>query len=114
MKLTPWIKALLMALVGFLATTLADLESFNFSYVAIATAAFTLIYVAKNAVWPSDSPIGLNVRDLISGVVVAVGMAISSFAASIITTGVVDWKALGIAVFGAVVGYFTKTATSKA
>jgi uncharacterized membrane protein YvlD (DUF360 family) len=114
MKLSAFWKGLIMALIGFIATMLSDLESFNVWYVVIATVAFILIYVAKNAVYPSTSQIGLNIRDLISGLMIAVGMAISSFAASIITLGSVDWHALWLAVVGAVVGYFVKTVPSKA
>jgi hypothetical protein len=112
MKLTAFWKGLIMAIIGFVATTISDLEAFNINYVLIATTAFTLIYIGKNAVFPSTSPLWLNLRDVISGVLIAVGMAIASFTASIITTGVVDWRALWIAVVGAVTGYFLKTAST--
>ena len=102
-----------MAVVGFIATTLSDLETFNLAYVVIATGGFTVIYLGKNWFLPSLSDkMGVDLRDMISGAIVAVGMAISSFAASILTTGTVDWKALAIAVVGAVIGYFTKTVPS--
>jgi len=112
MKLSAFWKGLIMAVVGFIATTLSDLESFNLAYVAISTIAFTVIYIGKNYIWPSTSEGGvINWQDILSGLIVAVGMAISSFAASIITTGAIDWKALAIAVIGAIVGYFGKTFT---
>ena len=102
-----------MAIVGFVATTIADLEVINWAYVGIATLGFTVIYVAKNFFMPSDSDPGtINWRDLVSGLIVAMGMAISSFAASIITLGFIDWKALGLAVLYAVIGYFGKTIPS--
>ncbi len=114
MKINAFWKGFIMAIVGFVATTLSDLETFNLAYVLIATVGFTVIYVGKNAIFKSTSGAGtINLQDLLSGVIVAVGMAISSFAASVITSGAVDWKELGVAVIGAVVGYFTKTVPQK-
>lgn len=113
MKLNAFWKGLLMALVGFISTTLSDLETFNFAYVAISTVSFTLIYIAKNYAFPSISVIGLDIRDVISGVILAVGMAISSYVAQILTTGF-DLKTLLVSIGGAIVGYFLKTSTSKA
>lgn len=108
-------KGLLMAVVGFLATTIADLQEVNWWYVLISTIAFTLIYVGKNFFLPSSSETGkVNWMDVLSGLLVAIGMGISSFVGSILTTGTVDWKALGLAVVGAIVGYFTKTFFSPA
>ena len=109
-----YLKGLIMAIVGFVATTLTDLETFNAAYVAIATSGFTIIYLGKNWFLPSVSDAWkADTIDLVSGLLVAIGMAVSSFAASIITIGSVDWGALGIAVTGAVVGYFAKTVPSK-
>jgi len=106
---TLW-KGLIMAVVGFLATTIADLEVVNWWYVLISTVAFTLIYIGKNFFLPSTSEPGkINWMDAFSGVLIAIGMMVSSMAGSILTTGTVDWRALGVAVIGAIVGYFTKT-----
>ena len=53
-----------------------------------------------------------NVNDLISGLILAIGMGLSSYVAQILTIGF-EWQALWVAVSGAVVGYFTKTFASK-
>lgn len=106
-------KALLMAIVAFLATTISNLEKPNWGYVFLATVSFTLIYLAKNYILPSTSEEGrLNWRDALSGLIIAIAMGISSFAASVLTTGKIDWNALLIAIIGSVVGYFTKTLPS--
>lgn len=108
------LKGLIMALVAFVASTISDLEVINWVYVGITSGAFVILYVAKNWLMPSNSDgNSLNWRDALSGVLIAVSMAISSFAGSIITLGYVDWKALGIAVVSAIVGYFTKTFIAK-
>lgn len=114
MKLSTFWKGLFMALVGFIATTLSDLETFNIAYVAVSTIAFTVIYVGKNYLFPSISVVGIDLQDFISGLVLAVGMGFSSFAGQILVTGVLDWSALWVAVVGAFVGYFVKTVPSKA
>lgn len=114
MKLNAFWKGLIMALVGFIATMLSDLDTLNFAYIGLSTLGFTIIYVVKNAVWPSISVVGIDIRDVISGVILAVGMAISSFAAQLLTTQTFEWSALGVAVLGAIVGYFAKTIPSNA
>lgn len=109
-------KGLIMALVGFLASTISDLDTVNWIYVAIASGSFILLYVGKNAWKPSTSELGkLNWPDILSGGFIALGMAISDFAGQIITVGFadIDWKAFGLAILYAVIGYFTKTFFAK-
>ena len=108
MKLNDFTKGLIMALVGFVATTLSSLETFNIIYVLLSTVGFTLVYVAKNYVFPSVSAFGIDFKDIISGVILAVGMGVVSYVAQILTTGF-EWGTLWLAVSGAVVGYFLKT-----
>lgn len=113
MKLSVFWKGLIMALVGFVATTLSDLETFNVVYIVISTLGFTIVYFAKNYMFPSVSVMGLDLRDIISGFVLALGMGVSSYVAQILTTGF-SWQTLWIAVSGAVIGYIAKTLPSKA
>ncbi len=104
------IKIMIMAVVGFIATTMSTLEDINWLYILFATLGFIILYVAKNFVLPSNSDVGtVTWRDILSGILISISMAISSFAASLLTTGNVDWHALWVAVIGAVVGYFIKT-----
>lgn len=112
MKLNAFWKGLIMAIVGFIATTLSDLETFNAAYVVIATISFTLIYIAKNAIFPSMSALGLDFRDIVSGLILAVGMGLSSYVAQILTGGF-TWGTFWLAISGAVIGYITKTGVSK-
>lgn len=110
-KLNAFWKGLIMAIVGFLAATIGEAgEVLNWAYIGIATGGFTIIYIAKNAIFPSVSLFNKwDLQDILSGLVLAVGMAVSSGAAAILTTGSVDWSSLWKAVVGAVVGYFLKT-----
>jgi hypothetical protein len=108
------VKIFLMALVGFIATTLSTLDVFNVWYVAITTVAFVLMYAGKNWLLPSTSPEGtVNWRDILSGVIMAVSMALSSGVTSFLVEGQLNWHALWVAVAGAVVGYFSKTMVQK-
>jgi len=113
MKLNTFWKGLIMALVGFISTTISETEIFSFAYVATATTGFTLIYLVKNWVMPSVSAFGIDLRDILSGIILAAGMGVSSYAAQIITFGTFEWPALWVAVSGAVVGYFAKTVPQK-
>lgn len=116
MKLNAFIKGLIMALVGFIATTISDLsgeESVNFTYILIASIGFTVVYIAKNYKFPSVSALGFDLRDVISGLILAIGMGISSTVAQILTTGF-DAHTLWVAVSGAVVGYVLKTLPNNA
>lgn len=114
MKLNSFLKGLIMAIVGFVATLLSDMETINFAVIVISTVGFTIYYTGKNYLMPSISVVGIDIRDILSGILLAVGMAISNFAAQIIIVGHVDWGMLGKAVLGAIIGYFAKTVPSNA
>jgi hypothetical protein len=103
-------KGLIMALVGFVATYISQSAGvINWAYIGIASGAFTLIYLAKNFAWPSISIYGIvNLQDLVSGLIMAIGMAVSNFAASLLTSTTINWSVFGTSVLLAVVGYFTK------
>ena len=113
MKLNNLWKGLIMAIVGFVSTTISETETFNFAYVAVATSGFTIVYLIKNWAMPSVSAFGIDLQDILSGIILAVGMGLSSYAAQIITIGVFEWSALWVAVSGAVIGYFAKTIPQK-
>ena len=104
-------KLFLMALVGFLASVIStQTGGVNWWYVLITTGAFVLLYIPKNIWLPSDSDPGtLSFKDIISGLFIAISMAISSGIGMIITNSGVNWRELGLAVIGAVLGYFIKT-----
>ena len=110
------IKGLIMTVVAFLASYLSDnIEAgINWTYVLVSMFGITLVYLSKNLVFNSNSNPGkLNRNDGWSGLIMAIGTGISSFAASIISTGAVDWKALFVAMLSVVVGYFGKTLMSN-
>lgn len=107
-----FLKGLIMTIVAFLASYIGDnIEAgVNWPYVIISTFGISIVYVGKNAWFQSDSPVGtINWKDILSGLILAIGTAITSYAASIITTGVIDWKALLAAVVSVIIGYFGKT-----
>lgn len=105
-----WTKVFLMAVVGFLITTISTLENFNIWYVVLTTGVFAVTYWLKNKFLPSDSEEGIaNWKDIVSGLLVAVCMAISILAADLLTGTAFSAHVLWITVLGAVTGYFTKT-----
>ncbi len=104
------LKVFLMAVIGFLITTVSTLDAFNIWYVVLVTVAFAGTYAVKNYFLPSDSAEGaVKWKDILSGLIIAVCMAISNLAATLITGIDFSAQVLWITVIGAVVGYFTKT-----
>jgi hypothetical protein len=105
------LKIFVMAVIGFVVTTLSTIEVFDLAYVALVTVSFALTYALKNLWFPSNSNEGSVVwKDIVSGVILAVSMALSTYAAAIILPEVeFSFKVMWMNVIGAVVGYFTKT-----
>ena len=109
MKFFSW-KVFLMTVIGFLVTTVSTLEVFNFWYVFLITIAFAVEYAVKNYLFPSPSPGGkLFWQDLVSGLILAVCMALNVLGANLLTGTEFSASVLWVTVIGAVVGYFTKT-----
>lgn len=107
------VKGLFMTIVAFLGSYIGDnVESgINIQYVIISTIGISMVYIGKNFIYQSVSAKGnIDVRDALSGLIVSIGTAISSGAASFIVNGSIDWKAMGLAVIAVIVGYFGKTA----
>lgn len=111
MKMSTFAKGLIMAVIGFVASYISQTTTgINWPYLGIATSGFTLLYLGKNYLFPSVSIFGnFDLRDLLSGVFVAVAMAVSEFAASVITSSVINWKLLLITAGIAAGNYCLKT-----
>lgn len=101
-----FVKNLIAALIAFVAAYFAKAEVFNWLYVTIYVVGFTIVYFGKNFLWPSTSPLGfIDVWDLLSGLIIALGAGLSDLAAQWITVHVIDWHILWITVSGSVVAY---------
>jgi hypothetical protein len=99
---TTVLKGLIMAVIALVASTISTsgfpATAIGWEILGITVVGTILVYLGKNAIAPSTSAIGtINVGDLISGAVVAIGSALSSWAAAAITATTLDWKALLIA-----------------
>lgn len=102
-----------MAIVALLATAITTtglpVTLIGWEILAITAAGTTIIYLAKNYVFPSISVLGtVDLRDLLSGGLIAVGSALSSFAASAITSTAINWNNVIHLVVITVIGYFAK------
>jgi hypothetical protein len=103
-------KVFLMTVIGFVITTISTVQDFNIWFVAIVTIAFSAEYAVKNYFLPSDSPGGvLYWKDVVSGLILAVCMALNVLGANLLTGTEFSAAVLWTTVLGAVVGYFTKT-----
>jgi len=107
------VKGLIITLITILATTFTTTglpaTVIGWEILSITTAGTLLVYLAKNFLFPSVSLFGtIDLRDLLSGLIMAVGSALSSLAASDITGTKVDWIHL-LSLSGSIaVGYLAK------
>ena len=112
-------KGLIMTIVALVAAYFSEnIESgIDWLYLLITTVGITLTYIGKNYKFHSTSGfLGLNLNDVYSGLILTGGTAISSFVASVASTGGFDKialialvKAVGIALGG----YLGKTLFSN-
>lgn len=108
------LKGLIMTVVTFFATVISTngLPSSGTAWIvfAVTVAGTALIYLAKNLVFPSVSVWGtINLADLLSGLILALGTAVSNWAGSWITGTPIIWDSLWKLVLSVVIGYFAKT-----
>jgi hypothetical protein len=114
MKVNTFIKGLVMAVVGFVASLYANAESVSIAFVAISTIAFTLMYLGKNWKFPSKTnTFGMDTQDWLSGLFIFVSMALSSSIASFIVDGHIEWMILLKSSGGACIGYLAKTFSTQ-
>lgn len=118
MQIKNSVKALLMFIITFFA------ESINNSgfpgtkegwiVMGVTLVGTVLIYIGKNFVFPSISIFGnIDLRDVISGLVVAIGTGVSNWVGTIIAGVPIDWASLWRLIGMVVVGYFLKNFMSK-
>ena len=118
MKNNTFLKGLFMTIVALLATTYTTTgipsSATGWEILSITVVGTALIYLAKNAVMPSLSLFGtINLRDLGSGLILAIGTGISNWAAAAITSTHVDWHSL-LSLMGSVAaGYLAKNFIQK-
>lgn len=110
---TTFFKGLFMAVLALLATTFTTTglptTPTGWIVLGITAAGTTIIYLAKNWVFPSTSVLGnLNIWDFVSGIAIAIGSALSSWAASVVTSTPINWSDLGHLMIVVILGYFGK------
>jgi hypothetical protein len=106
-------KGLIMTVVTLIGTTIANsgfpTTATGWELLGITAVGTILTYLGKNAVFPSNSIFGtINLRDLLSGAIVAIGAGLSSWVATVATNTPVDWHQLLTFVVSVVIGYFGK------
>jgi len=117
--MTTTTKGVIMTIVALLATTLSTTglpaTVTGWEYLAITTVGTVLLYLGKNAVFPSISLLGtVDLRDVLSSIFVALSSGLSGFVASAVTSKPVNWHELLTLMGVTIVGYFAKNfATDK-
>lgn len=102
-----------MAIVALIASAISTngfpVTGQGWEVLAITVVGTTLVYVAKNAVFPSVSILGtINIRDILSGLILAIGTGLSNWVATLVTGTVISWHAVLVLIGSVVTGYFVK------
>jgi len=108
------LKGVIMTAVTFLATLITNgglpKSSTEWIILIVTMAGTVLAYLAKNIIFPSVSLWGsINLKDLLSGVIMAVSTALSNWAGTLITNTSINWNSLLTMVLTVVIGYLAKT-----
>ena len=108
------IKIMIMTVVAFIATTFSTsgFPETKDAWIVfwITFGGTVLTYVAKNFLLPSTSEkMTLNWMDLIGGLLLAIGSAVSNYVAQLTIDGEIDWKSFGKLLLVVVMGYLSKT-----
>lgn len=84
-------KGLLMALMAIIVTAFTQ-QPIDWGTTIILLIGTALGYIGKNIFLQSESPSGwLDWRDLVSGILVAVGAGLSSYVEQIVTETIINW-----------------------
>jgi hypothetical protein len=114
---SPLLKGIVMTLITVLATALTTgipSTLVAWELLGITTLGTVLTYVAKNAVFPSTSVLGtIDLKDLLSGVILSIGSGLSSLAADKITGSSADIKTIGSVMLTVAIGYLCKNFLSQ-
>jgi hypothetical protein len=113
MKLTKFAKGLILAIVTLVLTSVTTTgwpaAVQGWEILGITVLGTSLTYIAKNAIFPSISILGtINLSDVASGAILAVGAGISNWAATAITSVPVHWNELLELVGSILVAYLAK------
>jgi hypothetical protein len=113
---SPLLKGIVMTLITVLATTLTTgipSTLVAWELLGITTLGTVLTYVAKNAMFPSTSILGtIDLKDLVSGLIMAIGSGLSSLAADKVTGSGADIKTIGSVMLTVAIGYLCKNFVS--
>ena len=116
--MNPLIKGLIATIISLLATTLSTTgwpaDVLHWEMLLITMVGTIAVYFSQSALFPATSNVNdLNKRDLLKSVLVSVGSALSSFAASGITGSHIDFIAVGKLILTTIVLYLAKNFVSQ-
>jgi hypothetical protein len=105
---TTFLKSLIAAIIAVIAAYVASAETINYVYIAVYVIGYTAWYAGKNYLFPSVSVLGtIDLRDILSGIILAIGSGVMSFAATLISGITFTWPGILNAVWISVLAYIT-------
>lgn len=106
-------KGLLAVIIATIATALS-ISGVGVWYYVVMVIGVVITYFAQNALIKPISVFGtIDLTDVLKGALMAVGTAITTFAATIITATILDWKVLLSTAGTAFLAYLTKNLFSN-
>ena len=110
-------KGLIMTVVALVATTISNsglpTTTIGWELLGITSVGTILTYLGKNAIFPSTSVFGnINLKDLLSGAIIAVGAVLSNWVATIATNTSINWNQLLTFTITVLAGYLAKNFVS--
>ena len=110
-------KALIMTVVTLVASALSTngfpSDSSGWIVLGVTVVGTVLVYLAKNATFPSISLFGtVDLRDVLSGLILAIGTGLSNWVGTLVAGTAISWHSLWILMGSVIVGYFAKSFAS--
>ena len=107
-------KGLIMTIVALLASVISQNglphDATGWEILGITSVGTILLYIGKNAVFPSTTVAGsLSWADILSGLFMALSSGVSGWVATLVTGTAINWHSLITVMITTVVGYLAKT-----
>lgn len=91
MSVQEFFKGLLMVLMAIVVSAFSQ-PPIDWGTTTVMLIGTALVYIGKNIFLQSESPSGwLDWRDLVSGLIIAIGTGLTSYVAQIVTETVINW-----------------------
>jgi len=109
MSVQEFFKGLLMLLMAVLVSAFSQ-PPIDWGITIVMLIGTALVYIGKNIFLQSESPSGwLDWRDLVSGLIIAIGTGLTNYVAQIVTETVINWTTVWHVALSVALTYLAST-----